>query len=466
MQLLTISLSHTNAPLALRERVAFSSERIPCALADLQDRLSGLVPESAILSTCNRTELYCAVSEPETAHGALVDWLAKGRAELRRDLCSHLHALPKRDAVRHAFRVASGLDSMVLGEPQILGQMKRAAHQAREAGALGPHLNQLFQRSFAVAKEVRSQTEIGSAHVSMAAAAVRLAQHMFGDLRETRMLFVGAGEMIELAATHFAAQHPRDLTFANRTLERAERLARRFSARTMRLAELPEQLERFDIVISCTASSLPIFGLGMVERARRARGGRPIFMADLAVPRDIEPEVSGLPGVSVFTVDDLGSIVQSGVSSRQAAVTQAEAIIETRVESFMHWMAGRRAVPLLRALDERAGWLRAAELEQARRMLARGEPADAVLVALATGLANKFLHGPRALLARGTLAPDEAQRLVEQWLPARAHGRDIGDIQRFEQANKVMTAAPRDAGHRIARRRHERAPGLTAECLC
>jgi glutamyl-tRNA reductase len=440
MQLLTISLNHTNAPLALRERVAFSAEQVPDALADLRRRLSGLVPESAILSTCNRTELYCAVREPEAAHGALVDWLADGRAGLRRDLCSHLHALPKRHAVRHAFRVASGLDSMVLGEPQILGQMKSAVRHAQDAGALGPHLHQLFQRSFAVAKEVRSQTEIGSAQVSMAAAVVRLAQRTFADLRETRVLFVGAGEMIELAATHFAAHHPRAIVVANRTLERAERLARRISASTIRLAQIPEQLEHFDIVVSCTASSLPIFGLGMVERASRARGGRPIFMADLAVPRDIEPEVGRLSGVSLFTVDDLCGIVQSGVSSRQAAVAQAEAIIETRADSFMHWMAGRGAVPLLRALDERAERLRAGELERARRMLARGEPADAVLVALATGLSNKFLHGPRTLLARGTLTPDEAQRLVEQCgCPrGRAGGRDLERIRQFGPANAVI----------------------------
>ncbi|OGA40185.1 MAG: glutamyl-tRNA reductase, partial [Betaproteobacteria bacterium RIFCSPLOWO2_12_FULL_62_13] len=267
MNLLTLGLNHTTARLALRELVAFPAERLRGALADLRRRLATVVPESAILSTCNRTELYCAVREPAAAHGALVDWLADGSALPAGELRSHLYALPQHNAVRHAFRVASGLDSMVLGEPQILGQMKDAARHAQEAGALGAHLHQLFQRSFAVAKEVRSQTEIGSASVSMAAAAVRLAQRVFEDLQETRVLFVGAGEMIELAATHFAAQHPREIVVANRTLERAERLAKRFSAQKMRLAELPERLEQFDIVVSGTASSLPIIGLGMVERA-------------------------------------------------------------------------------------------------------------------------------------------------------------------------------------------------------
>ncbi len=445
MQLLTLSLNHTNAPFALRERVALLAERVPDALADLRSRLSDLVSESAIVSTCDRTELYCAVREVEAAHGALIDWLADGRALLRRNLCSHLHTLAMRDAVRHAFRIASGVDSMVPGEPQILGRMKSAARHAQEAGTLGPHLHQLFQRSFAVAKEVRSQAGMGAAQVSVAAAVVRLAQRMFADLSETRVLFVGAGEIIEFAATHFAARHPRELVVANATPERAERLARRISARTIRLAELPEQLKHFDIVVSCSAESLPVFRLRMVERAIRARGGRPILMADLAVSRDVAPKVAYLPGVSVFTVDDLRSIVQSDASSRQLAMAQAEAIIEMRADSFMRWMAGRRAVPLLRALDERAEWLSAAEIGRARRLLAQGAPADAVLVGLATGLANKFMHGPRAMLARGTLAPNEGQRLAEQWLPAQAGGRDIERMRQFGPANKVMRAAQRDA---------------------
>jgi glutamyl-tRNA reductase len=327
-----------------------------------------------------------------------------------------LDTLSQHHAVRHAFRVASGLDSMVLGEAQILGQMKNAARHAQDAGTLGTYLHQLFQRSFAAAKEVRSHTEIGSAAVSMAAGAVQLAQRSFEDLRETRVLFVGAGEMIELAATHFAAQHPRAMVVANRTLEHAERLARRFSAGTMGLAELPAQLAHFDIVISCTASPVPIIGLESVQRASDARGGRPLFMLDMAVPRDIEPEAGRVPNVILHTIDDLGKVVQSGVSSRQAAVRQAEAIIETRVESFMRWMAARRAVPLLRALEERAAQMRAAELEHARRLLACGTPVGTVFTALATGLSNKLLHAPRSLLARGSLAPDEAQRLLARWL--------------------------------------------------
>src|SRR5262249_18841022 len=236
MQLLALSLNHSTAPLAVREQVAFSAERVRDALADLRGALSRLVPESAILSTCNRTELYSAVHEPDAARGALRDWLAASSVLPRRALDSHLDALPQHHAVRHAFRVASGLDSMVLGEAQILGQMKSAVRHAHDVGTLGMYLHQLFQRSFAAAKEVRSHTEIGSGAVSMAAGAVQLAQRSFEDLRETRVLLVGAGEMIELAAAHFAAQHPRAMVVANRTLERAEQLARRFSAGAMRLA--------------------------------------------------------------------------------------------------------------------------------------------------------------------------------------------------------------------------------------
>lgn len=422
MQLLTLGLNHTTASLALRERVAFPAERLRDALGDLRRRLAAVVPESAILSTCNRTEFYCAVREPEAAHGALVDWLAAGSALAVPDLHSCLYALPQEDAVRHAFRVASGLDSMVLGEPQILGQMKDAARHAQHAGALGTHLHQLFQRSFAVAKEVRSQTAIGSAPVSLAAAAVRCAQRVFPDLRDTRVLLVGAGRMIELAGLHFAAQHPRTMVIANRSLERGERLSRRLAAQQMRLVELPGRLHEFDVVVSGTASSLPIIGLGMAERAARARGDRPLVMVDLAVPRDIEAEAGRLPNVYLYSVDDLGEVVQSGAEARRAAAAQAEAIIETRVEGFMRWMRARRTVPLLCALNERAELLRAAELERARRRLARGEPAELVLESLAAGLVNKLLHGPRAMVATGTLAPEEAQRLLDQWLPARSAG--------------------------------------------
>jgi glutamyl-tRNA reductase len=314
-------------------------------------------------------------------------------------------------AARHAFRVASGLDSMVLGEPQILGQLKQAVREADSAGTLGATLQQMFQRSFAVAKEVRSSTEIGSHSISMAAAAVRLAAQLFEDLRDTKVLFVGAGDMIELAATHFAAQEPKAMAVANRTLDRGEKLAARLGAEAIRLAELPARLAEFDIVISSTASSLPIIGLGAVERALKARKHRPMFMVDLAVPRDIEPEVKALEDVYLYTVDDLAHVVQTGQANRQAAVAQAEAIIDAGVQSFLHWMDQRSAVPLIQQLNSQADEWRALELARARKMLAKGEDVDAVLEALSRGLTQKMLHGALAELHAGD--PESRQRATD-----------------------------------------------------
>ncbi|MEB0140221.1 MULTISPECIES: glutamyl-tRNA reductase [unclassified Undibacterium] len=418
MQLTAVGLNHTTAPLSLREKVAFPPEQIALAVAAArawfgnQSALVGTSArnnEAAILSTCNRTELYaaCAASNPidATAH-FLADYHHLPYADLR----PHLYTLPQDNAVRHAFRVASGLDSMVLGEPQILGQMKDAVRQADAAGGLGTYLHQMFQRTFAVAKEVRSNTEIGAHSVSMAAAAVRLSQRIFDKISDQHVLFIGAGEMIELCATHFAAQNPKSLTIANRTLERGETLAHRFNGQAIRLADLPQQLAQFDIIISCTASSLPIIGLGLVERVIKARKHRPVFMVDLAVPRDIEAEVAQLDDVFLYTVDDLGSVVQTGIEGRQAAVVQAEAIIETRVQSFMHWLDGRAVVPLIQDLQESSEQLRLGELERARKMLARGDDIDAVLEALSKGITAKFLHGPQQALHQAS--GDERARLA------------------------------------------------------
>ncbi len=299
---------------------------------------------------------------------------------------------------------------MVLGEPQILGQMKQAEKLARDAGSMGLLLNHLFQRTFAVAKEVRTTTEIGAQSVSMAAAAVRVAERIYGVAgSEACAVRRAPGEMIELAATHFAARHPKSITVANRTLERAHALAARLHGQSMKLADLPEQLARFDIVVSCTASSLPIIGLGLVERAIRARKHRPMFIVDLAVPRDVEPEVARLDDVYVYTVDDLGTIVRSGTESRKAAVAQAEAIIETRVRDFEAWWQARAAVPLIQGLRTRADALRSIELERARRLLARGDAPDAVLEQLSQALMNKFLHAPMSALQEASLQ-DEAER--------------------------------------------------------
>ena len=404
MSLYALGLNHQTAPLAVRERVVFHVERLRDALAELKHALAR---EAAILSTCNRTELYVALDEPAAA----AQWLARYHRFEPEGLSPYLYTLPREQAVRHVFRVASGLDSMVLGEPQILGQLKEAARAAESAGTLGTLLHKLFQRSFAVAKEVRSTTPLGAASVSMAAAAVRLAARIFPRLADQRVLFIGAGEMIELCATHFAAQAPARIAVANRTLERAEKLARRFNAEPIELRSLAEHLHEYDIVVSCTASSLPILGKGLVERALRARRRRPIFMVDLAVPRDIEPEAGELDDVFLYTLDDLGELVSTNLDARRSAVAQAEAIIDTQVGQFMHWMRSRENVPLIRALRGRADVARREELERALRALQRGEEPAKVLEALSQGLTNKLLHAPTQALH--DTAGEERRALAE-----------------------------------------------------
>ncbi len=405
MAVWALGLNHNTAPLDLRGRFAFALDTIAPALKGLREQHTRH-PEAAILSTCNRTEVYCASEQVQIDH--TLGWLARSGQVPVDALRQHTYTLQGDQTARHAFRVASGLDSMVLGEPQILGQLKSAVRAAEDAGALGSTLGQLFQRSFAVAKQVRSSTEIGAHSISMAAAAVRLAGNLFEDLSRTRVLFIGAGEMIELAATHFAARQPQAIAIANRTLERGEKLASRFGAQVMRLADLPEHLHEFDIVVSCTASQLPILGLGAVERTLKKRRHRPMFMVDLAVPRDIEPEVAQLDDVYLYTVDDLAQVVQTGQANRQAAVAQAEVIIDAGVQSFMHWLDQRDpaggVVPLIRQLNAQADEWRALELARARKRLAKGEDVEAVLEALSRGLTQKMLHGAMAELH--TTSPD------------------------------------------------------------
>jgi glutamyl-tRNA reductase len=392
MQLYALGLNHHTAPLAIRERVAFGSECLGRALHELANGQA--VREAAILSTCNRTELYFAGEEPRYA----ADWLARFHSLPLGEISPYLYSHPEREAVRHVFRVASGLDSMVLGEPQILGQVKDAVRQAKEAGTLGVFLHRLFQSSFAVAKEVRSTTAIGANIVSMAAAAVRLAERIFGKINDLHVLFIGAGEMIELCAAHFAGGSPRGIAIANRTEERAQVLGRRFNARTMRIEAIANALPEFDVVVSCTASPLPIVGLGMAERAIKARRHRPIVMVDLAVPRDVEPEVGELDDVFLYTVDDLAQLVESGQESRQQAVVEAEGIINARVNGFLHWVQARDAVPVIRTLRQHAESVRETELARALKLIARGGDPGKALEALSHGITNKLMHGPSRYL--------------------------------------------------------------------
>jgi len=394
--LFALGLNHQTAPLPIRERVVFHIEKLGDALGELTRARS--VNEAAILSTCNRTELYLSGEQP---HG-VAEWLAQYHRFSPEELSPYLYTLPREQAVRHAFRVASGLDSMVLGEPQILGQLKEAVRVAESAGTLGTVLHKLFQRSFAVAKEVRTTTQVGVNSVSMAAAAVKLAARIFPSVADQHVLFIGAGEMIDLCATHFAAQYPLRITVANRTLERAHALAHRFNGRAIELRTLAEHLHEHDIVVSCTASSLPILGKGLVERALKARRHRPMFMVDLAVPRDIEREVGDLDDVFLYTVDDLQEIVQGNLDARRSAVEQAEAIIETQVGQFMHWMVARESVPLIRLLRDQAEQARRHEVERALKLLQKGEDPTRVLEALSQGLTNKLMHAPTQALNEAT----------------------------------------------------------------
>ena len=412
MSIIALGLNHTTAPLDLRGRFAFPADKLVPALQAFRSRLR-VAPEVAIVSTCNRTELYVGAEggvTPELGDHAL-GWLAQSGGLDTPALRPHAYVLEGASAARHTFRLASGLSSMVVGETQILGQLKQAVREAGTAGTLGTTLHQLFQRSFAVAKEVRSGTAIGMHTVSMAAAIVRLGDELFGDFSELKVLFIGAGEMASPVLTHVAAQAPALLTIANRTLGRADALAENFGGESVGLVEAVARLAEFDIVVSCTASPLPLVGLGAVESAIKARRRRPMLMVDLAVPRDIEPEVARIEDVYLYTVDDLARIVQSGADKRSAAVEQAETIIESGVHDFLRWLETRRSVPLIQALQGAAEGWRATELQRARKSLAKGEDVDVVLESLSRGLTQRMLHGPMA----GLQAAEEAER------PALAH---------------------------------------------
>lgn len=391
MSLLALGVNHKTAPVEIRERVAFAPERLDEALRDLVSRPA--VNEAAILSTCNRTEVYCRLQSAD-GEQAVVDWLRDYHRLRREQLVPYLYAHPEQDAVRHVLRVASGLDSLVLGEPQILGQLKEAYTRASTAGSLGRILNRLFQHTFAVAKQVRTDTAIGSSPVSVAFAAVSLARQIFADLAEHPVLLIGAGETIELVARHLYDNGRPRMIVANRTLERARDLAQAFDAEAVSLAEVPRHLEQADIVITSTGSQLPILGKGAVESAMRRRKHRPMFMVDIAVPRDVETEVGELDDVYLYTVDDLHEVIEENRKSRQAAAAEAEDIIENQVEHFLGWLRAQNAVHSIRAYRLYAEQLREDALLHARRRLAAGRDPQQVMDELARQLTNKLLHEP------------------------------------------------------------------------
>lgn len=395
MHLIAVGINHHTAPVSVREKAAFAPEKLTEALHDVTRRVAG---EAAILSTCNRTELYCGVDSGDGE--PVIEWLCDYHRLKRADIRPYVYEHPDQAAVKHAFRVAAGLDSLVLGEPQILGQMKDAFAAAHKVGATGKILNRLFQQTFAVAKQVRTDTAIGASPVSVASATVMLAKRIFTNLSEETALLIGAGDTIELCARHLNEQGVGHMIVANRTVERARLLADQFEAEAISLAELPARLADADIVISSTASPLPILGKGAVESALKARKHRPMFMVDIAVPRDIEPEVGDLSDVYLYTVDDLKDVVQENMQSREAAAREAERIIEVKVVDFWQWVRSLDAVPTIRALRETTEALRDAEVRRARRRLARGDDPQEVLEQLARALTNKFTHAPTDALKR------------------------------------------------------------------
>ena len=409
MQLTAIGLNHQTAPLSIREKLAFAAVTLPDAVRGLIE--SRAAAEAVILSTCNRTELYC-VGDAER----VIEWLAEYQNLSIDEIRPYLYTYGCSDTIRHAFRVACGLDSMVLGEPQILGQIKDAVRVAQEQAALDTWLNALFQKTFAVAKEVRTGTAVGENSVSMAAASVKMAEQIFPDVADLNVLFIGAGEMIELVATYFAAKNPKLMAVANRTLPRAQELCEKLgvNAEPHLLAELPAILHEYDVVVSSTASQLPIVGKGMVERALRQRHHMPVFMLDLAVPRDIEEEVGELNDAYLYTVDDMMGIVQQGKEARQKAAAEAEVMVSQKVAEFIDWQKSRQSVPLIRPLRDEGERARRQVLENAMKQLAKGTPPEEVLERLSVQLTNKLLHSPTRTLNKAGANDSDLVEAVAQ----------------------------------------------------
>ncbi len=397
MMLLTLGLNHKTAPVDIRERVTFGPDVIVAALRSLTERSPA--EEAVIVSTCNRTELYCVVSV-RGAEAALREWLGRFHGVEPRLIAPHLYVHSDRQAVEHLYKVASGLDSMVLGEPQILGQVKTAFQTACDVGSAGRLLGRLFQHTFSVAKQIRTDTAIGSSPVSVAFAAVSLARQIFSDLSNQTALLIGAGETIELAARHLHQHGVGRIIVANRTVERAHQVAAQFDGYAIGLTELVSHLPEADIVVSSTASPLPVLGKGAVEAALKKRRNRPIFMVDIAVPRDIEPEVAHLNDVYLYTVDDLQAVVDEGMRSRHLAAEQAIEIVDLHAEEFMGWVRSLDAVTLIQDYRHRAECIRDEMVARATRQLTAGKPAEEVIRHLAHTLTNKLLHTPSVRLRR------------------------------------------------------------------
>ena len=398
MSLITLGINHKTAPLDLRERLAFTPQSLPEALLSLK-KLNH-VEEASILSTCNRTEIYCVTTEDNDQ--AIIQWFSQFHGIDENKIKEHLYLYAHEETIRHAMEVACGLDSMILGEPQIAGQMKDAYALGNENGTIGQLLGKLYQRAFAVSKQVRTDTDIGSSPVSVAFAAVSLAKQIFGDLTKTTVLLVGAGETIELTTRHLHAQGVRKIIIANRSVERAQKLANEFDGEAISLQHIGTHLHRSDIVIASTASPLPIIGKGTVERALKQRKRKPIFMVDLAVPRDIEPEVNELDDIYLYSVDDLQSVIEENMENRQQAALQAHEIIDVQVDNFLDWQRSLSAVDVIAQIRQHTQNISDEVLNKAKKQLAAGQNADEVLDYLAHTLTNKFLHQPSTHLRQAS----------------------------------------------------------------
>lgn len=392
MSLLTLGVNHASAPIQIREQLAISDETLPQALRSL----TALAPisEAAIVSTCNRTEIYCSVESSAEGKQVLTQWLSDFKQLAVEQLQPYLYSYSNEEVAKHLFRVGSGLDSMVLGEPQILGQLKQSYTKADNIETLGKELNQLFQQCFNVAKKVRTHTAIGANPVSVASTAVSLAKQIFANLGEQRALFIGAGETIELAAQHMHANGTRDITIANRSLQKAQQLARLYQGQAIELVDIHTALPNSDIVITATSSQLPILGKGLLEQSLKQRKHKPILVLDLAIPRDVEPEAAQLADIYLYSVDDLQKVIQQNMQSRTDAATQAEAIIQVEVDSFFHWLRGQDASEVIRLYRKEANHQRELATEKALRSLKQGKTAEEALQQLGTMLTNKLLHKP------------------------------------------------------------------------
>ncbi len=423
MQLYLLGVNHKTAPVEVRERFHIGPARLAQSLGDLAHRPG--VHEALILSTCNRTELYCRLEQGEPDR--LAEWLLHTQGLSPEPFGKCVMNRVDREVVGHAIRVAAGLDSLVLGEPQILGQMKEAYQTARSAGTVGRLLNRLFQHAFSVAKQIRTSTAIGASPVSVAFAAVRLAQQIFGDLSRHSALLIGAGETIELTARHLHAQHLGRLVIGNRSIEGAQRLAEDLGGYATTLTDMPQHLADADIVITATASETPIISAEQVRRALKVRKHRPIFMVDIAVPRDIDPAVGDLDDIYLYTVDDLQGVIEENLNSRQQAALEAEEIVEARVADFMRWWQSLAAVDTVKALRRMADHWRDEALNKALKQLAGGAEPETVLRELAWNLTNKFSHAPSVKL-REALSADRTELL--------AIARELFDLNEDDSASR------------------------------